>query len=333
MKHLLLSAAVALAAVTSAQAENKKLTIAQASEGMIYTPIYVARGMGYFAEEGIDAEVVVLHGGSQATAALISGDADVQIGDPTTAITARQKGADLILIGAALQQFGSNLVIQGEIADNLGLTEATSVEDRIKALKGLTIGITAPGGTPDKLIRNMIASVGMDADRDVTLVPLGSAGPMLAAFAQKRIDAFILSSPTSDIAVMKNGAKMLVNLSAGEYAALNGFPQLTLVALEGWTEANPDLATGYVKAVGRAEELIANDPAAASAAMREFFPDIEQDVFDAAFASNAGSFAPNPRLTDEAVQHIFDFMESGGTKVTLPISEVYTNVFVEAAGY
>lgn len=333
MKRLLISTAILVATTVAGVADTRKLVIAQASEGMIYTPIYVARGMGYFAEEGIDAEVIVLHGGSPATAALVSGDADVQIGDPTTAITAHEKGASLKIIGGALQQFGTNLVIRASLADELGITADSPVEDKIRALKGLNIGITAPGGTPDKQVRYMLNSVGLDPDRDATLVPLGSAGPLLAAFSQGRIDAFLLSPPTTNIAILKNGARMLVDMSVGEFEPFRGFPQLTLVARRDWLEENPDLAVAYVKAVGRAEQLIAEDPAAAGEAMRQFFPDLEKEVYDAAFMSNVKSFAKTPRIDEGTLEKAYEFLAESGVTVTTPISDMYTNEYVEQAGF
>lgn len=317
---------------TAQEKEPTEITIGQASGGFLYLPLYVARGMGYLEDEGLKADVIEFKGGAPALAAVISGDIQLQLGDPTSAITARSKGAPITVFGKAMSQFGSNIVVSREVADRLKLTKDTPLEDRIAALKGLRLGISSSGSSTDKIFRELARAGGMNPDRDLTLVPLGTGGATLAAFAKGRVDGFARSSPTGELAVAENDAFMLINLSAGEYAPLRGFPTVGLLAREDWLKGNPETATSVVRALWRAEKLIHDDPQKAADAARSFYSGVSDEIYAKAFEINQPAYSQDPRLTDEGMKIANDFLkEGGGNAWSGPIKELYTNEYVDRA--
>ena len=312
--------------------EKKKVVITQASEGFLYVPIYVARAKNYFAAEGLEVEIIVAKGGAAALTAVLGGNADVYAGLPATAIEARQKGQKVKVFGAVMTQYASNVVLQAEVAKKAGLTESSPTADRLKALKGLRIGITGPGSATDQLMRYFARTAGLDPDRDLTIVPIGAAGPMLAAFAQKRIDAFSLSSPTSDTAVVKNGAFMLLDLTRGGYEPLRDFLYITLIARDEWLDKNPETATRLVRGLAKAEKLMRERPEEARNALRTFFEKTDEAVFDAALKNNLPAYPASPRIDPAAIERNLDFSEATeGKRPQLSVEELYTNKFVDAA--
>lgn len=56
----------------------------------------------------------------------------------------------------------------------------------------------------------------------LTVLFMGGGGPILAAFSQGRIDGFVLSSPTSDMALLKYNGVLLIDMSRGEFEELRG---------------------------------------------------------------------------------------------------------------
>ncbi len=309
-----------------------KLVIAQSSEGFLYAPVYVARAKGFFAEEGIEPEIIVLKGGGSAViTAVISGDVQIAVGQPANVIKAREKGAPLKAFASLIRQFASNVVIKEEIAKKAGLTEKSTIVERGRALKGLRMGITSAGSGSDMIVRALAKDAGLDPDRDLTITPIGQSG-MLPAFRAGRIDGLCLSSPTSDIAVLRYGGYMLVNLSSGEYPPLEGYSYMSLIAREDWLEKNPQLAIGVTRAIARAEKLIAEHPDEAKEALRSFFGKNDPDVFEAAFANNILAYPATPRITLAEIELVHRFMmQTEGSGSSVKPEDVFTNAFVEAA--
>jgi len=55
----------------------KKITVAEVAHSIFYAPMYVADSLGYFKEEGINADIVLTSGADAVAAAVISGDAQI----------------------------------------------------------------------------------------------------------------------------------------------------------------------------------------------------------------------------------------------------------------
>ncbi|MEO6983742.1 MAG: ABC transporter substrate-binding protein [Paralcaligenes sp.] len=305
---------------------------AQPSDGFLYLPVYVAREKGYFKEEGIKADVSIFKGGAASLTAVLSGDSDIYIGVPAIGMKAADKGQNVRMFASIMNQYGSNIVIQGDVAKRLGLSEKSSMQDRLNALKGLTLGITGPGSAPDLLLRHMAKATGLDPDRDITLSPLGGAAGMLAAFKQKRIDGFCLSSPTSDTAVVQMDGFTLFNMAKGEYEPLKDFLYITLIAKDSWLTQNPELATKVVKAIWKGQKLIAEKPAEARESVRTFFSKTDPKLFDAAWISSVPAFPSSPYISKESIEKNFDFIENvEGQRIKVKPDTIFTNRYVEAA--
>lgn len=305
---------------------------AQPSDGFLYLPVYIARAKGFFEQEGITADVVVYKGGAAALSGVISGSSDVYIGVPAIGMKAIAQGQAVKMFASVMTEYASNIVIRGDVAKKLGLTDKSSVEQRIAALKGLTIGITGPGSAPDLLLRHIAKTMKWDPERDFTMVPLGGGPGMIAAFSQKRIDGYCLSSPTSTTGLLKYDGYQLLNLSAGEYGPLKGFLYITLIAKDAWLAGNADRSTRIVRALWRGQKLLKEDPASAKEAVRSFFKETETAIFDAAWDENLTAFPATPHIKAESIKANLDFiLEMEGEKLALDTSTTFTNVYVDAA--
>ncbi|MBN9453922.1 MAG: ABC transporter substrate-binding protein [Bosea sp.] len=305
---------------------------AQPSDGFLYLPIYIARAKGFFEQEGINADVVVFKGGAAALSAVISNGSDVYIGVPAIGMNAIAQGQPVKMFASVMTEYASNIVIRGDVAKKLGLTDKSPVEQRLAALKGLTIGITGPGAAPDLLLRHIAKTMKWNPDRDFEMTPLGSGPNMLAAFSQKRIDGYCLSSPTSTTGVVKYDGYQLLNLSAGEYAPLKGFLYISLIAKDPWLAANPDRSARIVRALWRGQKLLRENPAAAKEAVRGFFKGTEPAIFDAAWDENLPAFPGAPQIAADAIKANLDFIaEMEGKKLALDPMQTFTNAYADAA--
>jgi NitT/TauT family transport system substrate-binding protein len=178
----------------------------------------------------------------------------------------------------------------------------------------------------------MAKNSGIDADRDMTLTPLGGSTGLLAAFKQKRIDGFCLSSPTSDTAVQEMDGFTLFDMAKGDYLPLKDFLYITLIAKSSWLEENPETATKVVKAIWKAQDLMVNNPEQARDSVRTFFTKTDPELFNLAWKSSAPAFSKTPFIDRESIDKNFSLTEEmEGKRLDLKPEAVYTNIFVEKA--
>lgn len=310
MKRLVLAAcaaAVLSVSASAAFAQKHKMRYAYGSISLSYLPIYLAEDLGYMKEAGVEAEVSVIQGGSgPAAAAAISENIDFFVGLLFSAAPAIEKGQPLIGFATTLNQYGSTIVVSKEVSDKYQLTKATPIAERLQSLKGLRIASLAPNSSSDLLIRYVAKRQGWNPDTDMQLVPIGGA-PMLAAFEQKRIDAFVFSSPMADVAVKKFGGNMIVNLAAGEYEPLANMPYIMLVANSNWLNKNKEAAAAVVGAIWKGMDFAHANPEKSKQILRKRFPSIDQDTFDASFNSSLAATPKSPIITTEMAARAIEF--------------------------
>jgi NitT/TauT family transport system substrate-binding protein len=168
----------------AAETAPQKVTIALAGKGMSFILQYVALGAGLYKAEGLDPDTVDVSSGTRQAAAVMGGSADfTQLGMPHT-LRAVARGGDLVAIGTGFDMYPIALVISKSAAQRLGITEAMSVDERLRRIHGLKIGITSPGSSTDEFMRTIMMVRGLDPDKDVRLQPIGIGAPMVAAMQQ-----------------------------------------------------------------------------------------------------------------------------------------------------
>lgn len=331
MRRTLAAFAILLAVAVTGPVRSEPLIIGHTSS-LIFMPSYVAVAKGYFKDEGLDAEIRVFRGGAQAMAAVISGDAHIYVGVPSTAMQAVAKGQAVKVYAAVMNQLSMDVILQGDVAKSKGITSASTQEARIQALKGLTMAVNATGGSPDQVLRFVLTKGGMVPEKDVTISPVGDNAAILAAFSRKRVDGFFLSPPTSDIAVEKFGGTKIFSFSKGEYEPLAGILYLGLISRADWLAANPERSAKIVRALWRALKLIHDDPVEATSATRQYFSELDKQAFEGGAAAVREAIPNNPRVEARGMELSRSFSDAvNGEKFNGDLSSVYTNEYVDRA--
>lgn len=317
--------------------DKHEVTFAMPSIGMLYLPVYAADVMGYFGEHGIEAKLQIFKaGGGAALASVIGGDTHVYPGTPAAAMRAVQQGTDVRIFTALLTQYASNVVVQNDVAEKRGLSQASGVEERLKALKGLRIGVTGAGSGTHQLALYMLEQAGYNPESDATVVFVGGSRELLAAFELGRIDAFILSNPTSDTAIAKHDAFLLFDMAAGQIPDLDGYLYITLSARESWLEEDPERATGLVEAIHAATQAM-HDPARTHQVRDKiyaaYFDQFDKTLFDAAWARIVKAYPDSPEVSRDQLLRVIGYLNKfSDRKFEASLAdEAFTNKFVEKA--
>jgi NitT/TauT family transport system substrate-binding protein len=143
-------------------------------------PFYVAQERGFFRDEGLDVNLIVM-GAPVANLALIGQNVDFS-SVPTAALSAMLRGAPLRVIFNAFYRPLVWLYSKVEIRS-------------VKELKGKRVGVAGIGSGPDHLLRELLRQNGMDPGRDVTILGLGVQSNLYTALSTGNIDASVFVIP------------------------------------------------------------------------------------------------------------------------------------------
>ncbi|TMH68696.1 MAG: transporter substrate-binding domain-containing protein [Betaproteobacteria bacterium] len=212
--------ALAPAAPAHAQAlEKPKITIGVGGKSLFYyLPLTIALQKGYFKSEGLDVEVQDFPGGARALQALLGGSVDVVSGAFEHTITQQAKGQSI-----------EALVLQGKYAGIvLGMSKAKAASYKSPAdLKGMKIGVTAPGSSTNMFVNVLLAKAKLPPD-SVAIIGVGATAGAVAIMKRGEIDAIsnldpVISQLESDGAIVPvvdtRTAKGMQDVYGSAYAA------------------------------------------------------------------------------------------------------------------
>jgi NitT/TauT family transport system substrate-binding protein len=168
--------------------------------------VYIADQMGFFEKNGIEIQYVNASTGTSALQTLLAGATDYTISDLTGAANAVKAGADLKFVSGQFRYFHGALYCQKEIS------AAGGYPKNMKNLIGKKIGITGVGAATDTYTRYSLTRAGVNP-KLVTIVPIGGAPSLLAAFLAKSVDCITAYQPMQ---LQLKDASILVDWQAGE---------------------------------------------------------------------------------------------------------------------
>jgi len=212
-----------------------RIRIAVSNPNMPNLTVATAQTRGFFKDENIDAEIIRMNP-NVAITALATGDVDY----------CQLFGA---VVGGAIA--GLPVRIVAGFLDNWPMTLIAQPEYKsLKDLKGKTLGISSFGATPDVAARLMLKHAGVDPEKDIKVLALGSDAARLAALKQRVVDVVVISPP-ADAQMEKQGYRIL----ARAYE-LFSFPYLGLGTHTRKIKEKPDEIRRTIKATIRANRFI-----------------------------------------------------------------------------
>jgi NitT/TauT family transport system substrate-binding protein len=183
----------------SAFAQLKKVHVGIPTVDIITLPLKMAQAKGFYRNERLDVEIVLIAGALGVKAALANSV------DFTTA-----SGS---ILTAAVRGVGVKLVLIVADKPTFDLVSEPKVQS-FPQLKGKLVGISTRGGTFEHLTRLMLERNGLNPDKDVTILALGRQDDLYLALKAGRISAAIYSPP-SNLMLLRDGFHKLA--FSGDY--------------------------------------------------------------------------------------------------------------------
>ena len=138
----------------------KKVTVAEVAHSVFYAPQYVAHGLGYFKDEGLDVNIVLTSGADNVMAAVLSGDADIGFSGTESTIYVYNGGEkDYVMTFAGLTQKDGSFLVSRKKYDNFKLDD----------LKGKSILGGRVAGMPEMTFEWALKENGIDPLKDVNI--------------------------------------------------------------------------------------------------------------------------------------------------------------------
>ena len=319
---------VALCASGSAWgAEKIKITIPAVTT--TFASLYHARAAGYFADEGLDVEIVVI-GGPASLQAVIAGDAQFALIPGTYQLMAHEKGQRLPAVMSVLTRNSINLVMHKDVARAKGITDTSPLIDKIRALRGLKLAGSTPGGFSHQMLVYYALKAGLDPQKDVEIVGLGTDPARLAALEQRQVDVFATGTPTPEAAVARGFGVMVVDNSAGEDPDFAEFMMDVLVAPPATVKQRPALVGKVVRALLKSNAWLLDHPAEqAVPSMKPALARLDDALILAGLQKTRLGIPRDGRVTERAVTLTQEFLRKvGALKTVIPYDQLVTHEFL-----
>jgi NitT/TauT family transport system substrate-binding protein len=316
---------------TSAFAQTKKIKLTMPTIALSMSPVYIANNKGYFAEEGLEVEQIATRGGGPDIQALIAGEADFTFTPGDNVILSYQEGKRLVMVMSGLNRLIINWAIHKDVAKAKGITETTPLAEKLKAMKDLTVGITAPGALTAHLAAFVIRKAGYTPQQEVKMIPVGAGPTWIAALENKKVDLGLTATPIPETAISRGFAIMFINNGKGEDPSIPEFLMENLITRPETIEKNPDLVRRMVRAMARANKwaLSSTPEQVAEALTPTLGKTTTPDVLLAGVKSTLPALSADGRTTERSVQITQDVLEQAGIlKKRVAYSEVVNNSFL-----
>jgi sulfonate transport system substrate-binding protein len=319
----LVSAAWAEAAV-----EKRQVSIATASLGLPYLPLVLAQQLGYFKDEGLDVEISAFSGGSKALEALVGGSVDLVSGAYSHTINMASKGQRLRFFVVQVRYPALTL--------GIAKAKAGSFKD-LKDLKGMKVGVSAPGSSTHMVLNYIITKAGLKTD-DIAVIGVGTSAGAIAAIRSGQIDAIINSDPV--MTTLEDAGNVVpvaeTRTTAGTMKALGGpYPEAGLYSMGAFIEKNPNTIQAITNAIVRAEKWLQKatpDDVANAVPPENLMGD--RKLYISAFNKMRESLSPDGRITVEGAQTVYNVLTAFMPEIKaakIDLAGTYDTHFVEKA--
>jgi len=212
--------------------EKPKIFVGASSKTLGYSPLWVATKKGFFDQQGLDVQLVLLRGVPMTLQALAAGSLHFGSGGPEPYIEASERGLDFVVTGG---------IINGMAQFLIAGRNYKTYED----LRGATFGTSSLSGGIITALKEALKLKGLEYPRDYKLLVIaGGSSANLAALQSGQIAATTVAVPLN-YAAEESGLNIIGRLSEG----IPHFQTNALVTRRAWAEKNRPLAIRFMKAM------------------------------------------------------------------------------------
>ena len=210
--------------------EKVKFYVGASSKTLGYSPLWVGVKKGFFDQQGLDAQLLLLRGTPMTVQAMAGASLQVGSGGPEAFIEASERGLDLVMIGGIINGL-THFIMAGK--------KYKTYED----LRGATFGASSLTSGTVIALKQALKIRGLEYPRDYKiLVIAGGSASNLAALQSGQIAATTVALPLNYLAE-ESGFNVIGRLSD----AVPDYQQTALATKRSWAEKNRPLMIRFMK--------------------------------------------------------------------------------------
>lgn len=228
---------------TASGDKKTKVVLNEVAHSIFYAPMYVAIEEGYFAENGIELELVTGFGADKTMTAVLTGGADIGfMGCESTVYTYAGGTADYVVNFAQLTQRAGNFLVAREPIDDFNWN----------MLKGRKVLGGRAGGMPEMVFEYILAKNGIDPKNDLNIDQSIDFGSTAAAFSGGQGDFTVEFEPHAT-ALEKKGEGYVV-ASLGEDSGY--VPYTSFSAKKSYLDNNKETVQAFTNALQKGMDYV-----------------------------------------------------------------------------
>ncbi|MGX4689388.1 ABC transporter substrate-binding protein [Streptomyces sp. JNUCC 63] len=295
---------------------------------VIYLPAMLTQRLGYFADEGLDVELLSEPAGVQAETALVAGQVDGTVGFYDHTLDLQVKGKHVQSVVQFSHAPGEVEVVSSKAADKI---------KSAKDFKGKKLGVTGLGSSTDFLTKYLAVKNGVKVS-EFSPVAVGAGSTFISALEKGSIDGGMTTDPTVATILEKKAGKVLIDMRTpeGSQEALGGpYPSSSLYMRTDWVNSHKEtvqkLANAFVRTLKwmsthSADEIAAKMPVDYSQGNKTLYAEAIKSTLPM-FTKDGVMPANGPETVEKVLKAFKPEIKNGN----VDLSKTYTTEFVEKA--
>ena len=299
-----------------------EVTLNEVAHSIFYAPMYAAVEEGYFAEEGIDLDLVCGFGADKTMTAVISGEADIGfMGSEASIYTYNEGATDYVVNFAQLTQRAGNFLVAREEMPDF----------RWEDLKGSVVLGGRKGGMPEMVFEYILKQNGIDPETDLEINQNIDFGSTAAAFAEGQGEFTVEFEPGAT--TLESEGKGYVVASLGEDSGY--VPYTAFSAKKSFIDENPEIIQGFTNALQKGMDYVqTHSPEEIAEVIEPQFPETDLETITTIVTRyyDQDTWKSNLIFDESSFDLLQDILESAGElAMRAPYEDLVTTEFAARA--
>ena len=289
-RHWLIGLITTLCALILAQSTGSAPELRRIHYGtsvsISHLPVWVAKDAGLFAKKGLNVEPVQIRGGALITMGIMSGQLQFSGAGAESVVAARIEGGDVVLLACPSNLEPIYLITRPEIKS-------------AAELKGKSSAVTRLGSSTHFYLRAALRNVGLDSEKDITILQLGAGPEMATALESGRIAVAALNVRYA-IPFLRRNWPVLVDLTKTDLI----YPSSCVTSSRAFVKSEPKVVEDFLSAYVAGIQLIKKDLGFAERSLVKWTRETDPYVVTKSIETHARIFKAPPYVPDKGIENV-----------------------------
>ena len=256
------------------------------SASISHLPVWVAKDAGFFAKKGLNVEPVQIRGGALITLGIMSGQLQFSGAGAESVIAARIEGGDVVLLACPTDLEPISLIARPEIKSPADL-------------KGKSSAVTRLGSSTHFYLRAALRYIGLDPEKDMTILQLGAGPEVAVALETGKIAAAALNIRYA-IPFLQRNWPMLIDLTKTDLV----YPSSCVTSSRAFVKAESRLVEDFLAAYNAAIQLIKKDSSMAQRSLSKWTRENDSIIVGKTIEVHSRIFKSPPYVPDRGIENV-----------------------------